>query len=487
MLVPGHLRPPRPFISWSRASLRLQWQSHSSRSPAMLLFGRKEDLHGQHVVMTFLFPSTHFWVQFLHSQYPFDTLCKMIARCLSQGHKFSTFIIVPRSTFQEPSIDPQQTQLHHHPNGTMSASNIHVPMTQKLLHQIQYCFYVAQSLYDMIPPLYPVRQLSLALTGPSSSKSPVPTHTTPNVQPMPFFLRYVHFTGQQDTFPTMMESPFHARLHVISKLPLFGRTSGSLTIATPIVNVPSSFPLSLPGVPTLFAQCTTPPAHPPASFLPVLLMGLCRQISTSTKSPLYASLHAFCNLVHPHGNPCSSTMTTTIPLPGSSLMIDPPTITVTPFPLPLNGMHHFLDLISPPSLATIPFLAEVSQTVSKKLSALSPCQVHPQLVPFNHSTCFTWVLLSCNKFVSSWYGVRYHPGEHIQKHIPLNIHIWELCYFLTVSLGNSHSFLSKSLVNCWKRATGCILLRSPLWRATPWTMCPWQYPIASCSTLCPLL
>jgi hypothetical protein len=134
------------------------------------------------------------------------------------------------------------------------------------------------------------------------------------------------------------------------------------------------------------------------------------------------------------------------------------------------------------------------QPSSTNISIPSPCQVGPKLVPLNQCNCFTRRLLFCNQFVSSWYGVRYNPGKQIQKHRLLDIHIWKLCYLLTTTLGKSHSFLNKSLIHYWKRATGCILLRT-LFCDILRTLCPWQssttirrehWHHAQCSILRPL-
>jgi hypothetical protein len=94
---------------------------------------------------------------------------------------------------------------------------------------------------------------------------------------------------------------------------------------------------------------------------------------------------------------------------------------------------------------------------------LSPCQLCPTLVPMNQ---YNFVSPSAFHFtmhgVSSWYGVRYHPGEQIQKYITLDACIWKLCYFLTTTLVTSCSTLNKSLIHCWKRATGHTLIWSLL-------------------------
>jgi hypothetical protein len=54
------------------------------------------------------------------------------------------------------------------------------------------------------------------------------------------------------------------------------------------------------------------------------------------------------------------------------------------------------------------------------------------------------------RFSASWYGVKCNPGNQYCIGSLLSSHY-------TPSSGNSHSFLSKSLLHCWKRAIGCIL------------------------------
>jgi len=237
--------------------------------------------------------------------------------------------------------------------------------------------------------------------------------------PNPFH-HIIHFMGSPAALTS--ESPLNASLHDISELPLLG-TSSSFKIDTPTVTVKL---LPLPLLPGLNYSKS-----------PIVSHKLLRQIQYFFY--MACILYAIISLLSP--------------VQSSSSMIDTP--------------------ITKPSPATVPLFAEVSQPCSLNLSASSPCQVHPPLVPVNHF--FTWVLLSCNEFIFFCYGVRYNPGEHIQKQIPLDIRIWALCYLLTVPSGNSRSFLSKSCFHCWKWATGCTLPRSLLWHATPRTMCLWQY------------
>jgi hypothetical protein len=233
------------------------------------------------------------------------------------------------------------------------------------------------------------------------------------------------------------ESPFNASLHDISELPLFG-IPGSImsfdTASNEICPMMQSHQSRNPGGALVVQQSSTDTsltspqlvAIKPSkiTFLSAPLKG---KMIRYSESPPNASLHDISEL------PLFGTPGSIIPFDAHVLYI---TTTIRPLRNPAGAFK-------PSSTDTSPLPR--------------PCQARPQLVPVNQCNWSTRRLSFCNECVYCRYGVRGNPGEQIQKHMTLDIRHWKFCNFLTATWDTSRSYLNKSLVHCWRRATGRVL------------------------------
>jgi hypothetical protein len=117
----------------------------------MPLFGRKEDLHRRLIVMNFLFPSTHFRVQFLRSQY---SLILSALRSLTFGSLIAASVnfhvpLISLSLLISHEIFTSRTSAYPHPDDRAREEQrtfMVAPSSSifsSLLRTSQYTFYAA--------------------------------------------------------------------------------------------------------------------------------------------------------------------------------------------------------------------------------------------------------------------------------------------------------------------------------------------------------